>query len=732
MEQRRISSGSVLDKLPPLSTKYPWFIAQNLKGKQVDDYIDHQIFYTIHSPQFHYRCQIPELLGRQIRACFHGWMILSNHPMWFLWNPLTSKLIHLPPLRNTPEDIYECCLSSPPDDPSSMFLLTTENRPTITFCRLDRKRNKLRWTEMSYAKQLRSITNEDEDGFLGNMTCCDGKVYALPSGLDTVIEVEIVVKEKEVVIRLRPFLELPCFSVTKFSFTKGSFDMIDFLKGSCRDLFFVSVVLEVDTCKILDVYLFKLDMTRKIWEEMEDLKEAVFFLHLAGDQPIYYSPEIATELGGYVHILDEMGKILYSYDVKNRTLSLSSTSSLLHSNDVSSWALLECRLKDDQADFKQEKKDKEEEMVVKVVAEDDDKLNSTLVKSHLFNIPFHMLGKIMEHSVSVEYMKFRATCKSCHLAAPPIQWSNKALLTRLKTYSLLSPWLMVLNIQRGTITFTDPMFGDKYYMRIPKELIGYSQIYCSKYGWLLMHKESVHMVFFNPFTSDIKELPRAQVLQSCCFSAPPTSPGCMVLGFTSRGQCHIHFVGQEAIWRSLGITIDIDQYSFPFPTLHGQDLYALCNEGGLDVFRRHGEVNYSWEHGIAKPPTSSCGSSTQYILAKCDKHLLLVIMGKFGESVEVFKFNDFGREWEKIDCLGKHTIYICDAACVCVESKTPQMENNVYFPRLHPDNGKIVFYSLETCRYHTSNDQNVEESLGDLFRTTQHWDPHSWIEPSWS
>ncbi|GJT38899.1 hypothetical protein Tco_0938764 [Tanacetum coccineum] len=730
MEQKRISSGSVLDKLPPLSTKYPWFIAQNLEAKQVDDYIDHQILYTIHNPQFHYRCQIPELLGRQIRACFHGWMILSSHPMWFLWNPLTSKLIRLPPLRSTQEDLYNGCLSSPPDDPSSMFLLTTDKRPTITFCRLDRKRKKLRWTEMSYAKQLRSITHEDEDCFLGNMTRCDGKVYALHSGLDCdhfVIEVEIVVKEKEMVIRLRPFLKLPCVSISKFYFFRGSLGMIDFLKGYRRDLFHVSVAYEVDTCEILDVKLFKLDMTGKKWEEMEDLKEAVFFMQLAGDHHIYYSPEIATELGGYVHILDEMGKVLYSYDVKNRTLSLSSTSSLVQSNDVSSWALLECRLKGNQADFKQEKKDKKEEMVVKVVAEDDDKFDSTLIESHLFNIPFHMFEKIMEYSVGVEYMKFRATCKSCHLASPPIQWSNKTLLRRLQTHSLLSPLLMVLDIQHGTITFTDPVFGDKYYIRIPKELIGYSQIYCSKYGWLLMHKDFESMVFFNPFTSDIIKLP-PQVLLSCCFSAAPTSPGCMVIGCTPRGQCHIHFVGQE-IWRSLGIAIGVDRYSFLFPTLHDQDLYALCDKGGLDVYRKHGEVDYSWEHGIAKPPTSSCGSSTQYLLAKCDKHLLLVMMGKFGESVEVLNFNGSGREWEKIDCLGKHSIYICDAACVCVEAKTPQMENNIYFARLHLDNGKIVFYSLETCRYHTSNDQNIEESLGDLFRPAQHWDPHSWIEP---
>nr|GEV54615.1 cation/H+ exchanger, cation/H+ exchanger, CPA1 family [Tanacetum cinerariifolium] len=55
---------------------------------------------------------------------------------------------------------------------------------------------------MSYAKQLRSITHEDEDCFLVNITCCNGKVYALHSKVgecdDFVIEVQIVVKEKEV------------------------------------------------------------------------------------------------------------------------------------------------------------------------------------------------------------------------------------------------------------------------------------------------------------------------------------------------------------------------------------------------------------------------------------------------------------------------------------------------------------------------------------------------------
>ncbi|GJZ27821.1 hypothetical protein Tco_0572468 [Tanacetum coccineum] len=661
MEQKRISVGSVFDKLPPLSTNFPWFVAQNLKAKKDDDYIDNQIFYTLHNPEFHYRCQIPELFGRQIRACFHGWMILSNHPMWFVWNPITSKLIRLPPLRSTLEDDdYGCCLSSPPDDP----------------------------------------------------------------------KVQIVVKEKEVVIHLLPFLKLPCLSLTRTTFLKGSFSMIDLIKGYGTDLFYFKIIYEDDTPEIVELHLYRLDTTEMTWEELKDLKGAVFCIQLASDDSVFYS-QVATEFGGYVHILDGTDKIFYSYNVKDRTVSRSPMASLVRSSDMSLLAMLEYRLEGDHPDSKQEKKDKNQEIEVqvvrdnevqfnstsdtvnqkktcrlegdhpdskqekdknddievKVVTDNEVQLNSTSDESHLLCIPFHMLEKIMEFCVGVEYMKFRATCKSCHLASPTIQWGNKTSLQRWQTHSLLSPWLMLLN--RDTITFTDPMFGDKV-----------------DYPWC--------------------SLTPSQVI-SCCFSKPPTSPGCMVLGVTSYGPCYIHYVGQEPLWRSLGISIGVgDPYSFLFPTLHD----AVCNEGGLDIFRKIGEY-YSWQHDIAKPPPSTFGSSSRYLLAKCEQHILLVIMGKIGESVEVFRLIDSGKEWEKIDSLGKHAMYICDATCLCVEA-APKMKNKIYFPRLHPDNGKIVFYNLETCRYHTSSDQDIEESLGDLFRTTQHWNPHAWIEPSWS
>nr|GEZ35866.1 hypothetical protein [Tanacetum cinerariifolium] len=175
--------------LPPLSPKQPWFVAQNLEGEGDDTQVD--IFYNIHDPLSHYRCQIPELHGNRIRVCFHGyWVVLSsNHPrdvIWSLWNPITSKIINLPPLKySESKGCYdECCLSAPPEDPNSVLLLMRTLNHNFVFCRLGIdsssdacNRQELKWTNSTYANQIKILT-DCYDGSLCCLTCCNGKVYA--------------------------------------------------------------------------------------------------------------------------------------------------------------------------------------------------------------------------------------------------------------------------------------------------------------------------------------------------------------------------------------------------------------------------------------------------------------------------------------------------------------------------------------------------------------------------
>ncbi|PWA80852.1 hypothetical protein CTI12_AA192940 [Artemisia annua] len=610
---------------------------------------------------------------------------------------------------------------------------------------------------MSYAKQVKKVTG-GVDGFLQCLTCCNGKVYASVVTGELVVELSIVVKDTGVAINLLSLLEFPDPSV-------NGHRRRSYLVGTCKDIFCVYLDLDEAAETVDYVYLFKLDMNSKTWEELEDLKDATISLEI--DNYLYPQFHSGSELGGYIHIiLSENGRI-YSYHVKDKTISLSSMPCcLVGTSHVSTWAMLECqrllegnhkqeeekivvsKVKSHEAecDHKQEEekivvskvnsheaecdhKQEEEKIVVSKVnsheaecdhkqeEEKKDKVVVSKVKSHeaefigttdeshLLNLPVGVLEMIMAYSVGVEYMNFRASCKLCYLAAPIIKWSN----LQLQAYSLVSPWLMVFG--KHTITLIDPMFGDKYFIKTPRELelISELKIHCSRYGWLLMRKDDRPLFFFNPLTSDTRELPRGPYLESFDFSAPPTSPDCMVVGFGYECHVYILFVGRESSWRKYALSFgNDDPYLYRYPTFYGGDVYALCNGKGVDVFKELGveDDKLIWDCVLKESPISQCTSKAQHFLVKCDhkykcdQHLILVIVSESGESVEVLRPNEDTDEWEKIDDIGRHMIYIDDKTCLCMEAKTSKMENKIYFRRLH--SGKIVNAFVSAAEEFTS------------------------------
>ncbi|GJX96982.1 hypothetical protein Tco_0352780 [Tanacetum coccineum] len=758
MEQKEVYRGPVYDQFPPLSGNHQWFVAQSPEADE------DQFVYNMHDPLSCYWCRIPELLGKRIRGSFHGWLILSNDNMWSLWNPVSSKIIRLPPLILKDGEsafIKDCCLSLPPEDPKSILLLTRTDKPTFVFCRLDRKRKRLRWIEMSYDKQLKRVSS---DGcLLHSLSCCNGKVYALSpenSINPFVIEIDIMVKAGEVVI------ELVLLAACPDSLNYQGHDCMYFLRGSNTELFCIIIgfrdYVETDDTTFSFLTLHKLDMTcinwaeleglkkwditgkkpgeleeedannmlksMKIWEEMEDLKDANFFVDLARDNSVVYSPAIASESGGKIHIRSKMGKIIYSYNLNDRTILLNSMfpPPVLPTSHVSVW---ECRLAGDYAKSKQGVEDKDREIVVRSVTDDDVEHKEL----QLLDLPLGVLDMVMEFCIGLEYLNFRATCKRCHLAAPVLHWRDEAAL---QNYSLLSPWLMVVDKKQGAATFEDPLSGYNYFMKsLPDQIIDWSRCY-SGYGWLLFYSK-YGLEFCNPFTNAIHDLPETDYFfYWFCFSAPPTSPDCIVVGFGVEG-IFIHFVGGEKSWRLVSLDdVDDDGHHvhFNFPTLYGEDVYALRDDGELHVFKNLAQEDLSWKKDVVvKAPRSCCRFPVEYFLTKCDQHLLLVFVDHFGESIEVFKLNDLKNEWEKTNGIGRHMICISDDACLCIEAKSPEMEDKIFFARLYNRNGKVVFYSLKTGMFHTFNAKNIEESFGDFVGTKHYPFCHNaWIEPSWS
>nr|XP_043611443.1 uncharacterized protein LOC122583065 [Erigeron canadensis] len=640
--------------------------------------------------------------------------------MWSLWNPITSRLIRLPQLQDHEKgDSYDCCLSSPPDDPSSILLLAVIGKPIIFFCRLNCKRKKLRWTKMPFANQLKSMhvtdDNSECNGYLGCLTYWNDKIYGCTLGLfyRLVIQVNIVVDDNEAVISLLPIVKTPSLDFRRCSSISNGY-----MLGFSTELFYIRIFEDERRKTVGEVFLFKLDMTNMMWEETADLEVAIF---VSVDSTVMYRPQLDPDLGGYIHIVGKTGQVIYSYNVKSKNILLSSMPSLLQTRQVSAWTVLDQRSLGDH----QQEEDMNDMTVVRSVRDANVDFYSTTVESDLHNIPFDVLQRILEFCSCVDYMNFRAAGRRCRLAAPPIQWSRKTELRRFQTHSLVSPWLAVFDKAQGIITFTDPISNDKYFIKTPPKLIANFEICCSRYGWLLMLKDDWSTVLYNPFTRDIRKLPQAPdgSVEGYCFSAPPTDPLCIVARFKKSVEllgCDVAYredSKEKWEWRWIHLNLG---YRYPctlqFPTFHGQDVYALSGNGGIYVFRKLVEGLVCF---IAELPKSCCKSTpVKRFLAICDQHLIQVVMDELGESTELFNLDESKKEWKKIDSLGKHMIYVCGTTCLCVEARKPEMENKIYFPRLRSK--KIVFYSLETCRYHTfkNGETNIEEeSFADFFQT---------------
>lgn len=157
-----------------------------------------------------------------------------------------------------------------------------------------------------------------------------------------------------------------------------------------------------------------------------------------------------------------------------------------------------------------------------------------------------------------------------------------------------------------------------------------------------------------------------------------------------------------------------------------------CQDGELGRLSRAGSV-YIWEIIISQPPESSLshikGRGLCRFLVECDNNLLSVVMDELGEWVQVFKLNQQTQnKWEKVDTLKDYMIF-CGMESLSVRAEISGMENKIYFPRFRGANN-IVFYSLDTCKFHTFEDKDEGEGFKDLHSTKEQL-MCLWIEPSW-
>ncbi|KAI3979494.1 hypothetical protein MKX01_001686 [Papaver californicum] len=103
------------------------------------------------------------------------------------------------------------------------------------------------------------------------------------------------------------------------------------------------------------------------------------------------------------------------------------------------------------------------------------------------------------------------------------------------------------------------------------------------------------------------------------------------------------------------------------------------------------------------------------------------VFKQFQDCVKVFRLDIDKKLWVKVESLGKYMLFISNTSSLSAMAPNSQMENKTYFPRFHGED--IVYYSLDTCKYHTFGSQQYS---GLDFYNTKEQLYCIWIEPNWT
>lgn len=330
------SSGPVVrDSPPPLSRGVPWLVNYHCYDLNVPQLFSCQLPNSPAIQHQHYQCQIPQLRGRNIRGCFHGWVFLSEDPpldyKWYLWNPATLELINLPPLEwedrvynnEGCDDISACCLSAPPSHPDAVVLLARESKYYIAYCLVHNtnttNNNKTVWREKSLPKHLR------KKGFINQLVCTNGHVYAATI-YQYVLQVNIQKRHDGNNSIQSFYLKVSLLGLQPF----GSYEsIVSYMTGYSKELFtVVEGYRDFRGEKLQAIQLFKLNFSTLIWEEMKSSKDHVFLLIYGLPYTQISCPATTAQShpsGNFIHIIKCLDTFkLYSYNMEEKTISVSS------------------------------------------------------------------------------------------------------------------------------------------------------------------------------------------------------------------------------------------------------------------------------------------------------------------------------------------------------------------------------------------------------------------------
>ncbi|XP_026379851.1 uncharacterized protein LOC113274672 [Papaver somniferum] len=519
---------------------------------------------------------------------------------------------------------------------------------------------------------------------------------------------------------------------------------------------------------VTKILVSRLDFNSLTWEVMKSSRDHVFFISYLDttDDERYIVPTdskryldttdtrlscLASDLGlstGCVYFTLKCDLSVYKYDLEDESVSVS-----LPCPDVPTpwlsptWLMIPTYSRDDDSRITTdltlgslkyedvEKVIKATENKTSTVDEDDDK-EDIKEAGLLIKLNDDIVWAMSSFLHRVDCIHLRVVSKKYRSVIDLRRYSSARTVKNTDT----SPWLFFPKNDRSILNFVNPMHNNEnYFLNIPKLLKG-SRIRFSKGGWLLMSTKRKILFFYNPFTKSTVRLPNLPDISDftgISFSSLPTCSDCLVFAIIKElivDQVRIFFIkrGNKDWSYDLydNVYLPSNKINLKFeltlnnPVFYQGRFYCVDNNGALGVFN-YEHSNMSWEIlSMITPP--NCGFIYNSYLVECEGKLLSVLLGRLGHWVRIYRLNESMMVWIEVKHLGKHMLFLSSTSCISAIAPTSQMENKIYFPRLH--NEEILYYSLETGMYHSVGSNHSAKDFHDS-REKLHC---SWIEPNWS
>jgi hypothetical protein len=470
-----------------------------------------------------------------------------------------------------------------------------------------------------------------------------------------------------------------------------------------------------------------------MWEKVKSIKDRVFFISHVDSSFACQAINSETE-GGRIYYAFTNKNFVYIYNIEDKSLISQPFPNLPDLRSYSMWFLPEIRSTNILEEERGKSKNGQKESINGSIHLSE-KGDTTTIESALSLDAF---GVIAKHLNVFDYLSFRATDKLFRSIAPPVQWNAISRL-RFDDHSLC-PLLVFLN-KDNVFEFVHPKHGVKYKytIKLPKAKGNFfggntngdqylmnsgCEICYSKDGWLLLTMNKKYSIFFNPFTKKVMPFqytPKIKSSKCVGFSQCPISYKCVIVDFDYK--CPIFTLINDDTWYDSSYYLKYSYSSFynKNPTFHNGSFYFLSNKGMLGVIKlREEEDEASWEE--FNELQSPCTNSINNFLVECNGNQLSVFEGPFCKWVRIFKLNESTMTWTKVESLGNYMLFVGKTSFSAV-AKISGMENKIYFPRFYDQS--IVFYSLETKKYHTFENEVVN------FESVREAHNCSWIEPRW-